>query len=73
MKKANGQYQNKEQDRRLADLEISMDTIKNHISITNSEMGCVKTDVAWLKRFFFIIATASIGGLIASVLNLLEK
>lgn len=50
-----------------------MDAVKNHIAITNSEIGCVKNDVSWLKRFFFIIATASIGGLIASVLNLLEK
>jgi len=33
----------------------------------------VKTDVAWLKRFFWIIATTSIGGLVTQVLSLLFK
>lgn len=33
----------------------------------------VKTDVAWLKRFFWIIATTSIGGLIAQILSLVFR
>lgn len=65
-------YIDKEQDRRLG-------VVEQHIATTNSEMGAIKVDiagvkkdVAWLKRFFFIIATASIGGLIASVINLIQ-
>jgi hypothetical protein len=73
MKKSNGQYQNKEQDRRLKDVEDKMNGIFEHISTTNSEMGVIKTDVAWLKKFFWVVVTASVGGLIASILNLLEK
>ena len=33
----------------------------------------VKNDVSWLKQFFWLIATASIGGLIMGVLNLIVK
>ena len=57
-------YQNNLQDKRL-------DSIEKHIVIINEEMGSVKTDVAWLKKFFWLIATASIGGLITAILNLL--
>jgi len=57
-------YQNKMQDKRL-------DNIDKHIEIINSEMGSVKNDVAWLKRFFWLIASASIGGLITALINLL--
>lgn len=65
------EYQNKEQDRRICDLEKKMDAVFEHIATTNAEMGCVKSDVGWLKKFFWIVATASIGGLIAALLNLL--
>ncbi len=64
-------YQNQEQDRRISDIEKKMDAVFGHIANTNEEMGEIKTDVSWLKRFFWIVATASIGGLIAALLNLL--
>ena len=64
-------YQNQEQDRRIGDLEKKMDAVFGHISKTNEEMGHIKTDVGWIKRFFWIVATASIGGLIGALLNLL--
>jgi lipopolysaccharide/colanic/teichoic acid biosynthesis glycosyltransferase len=57
-------YQDKMQDKRL-------DNIDKHIEIINSEMGSVKNDVAWLKRFFWLVASASIGGLITALINLL--
>jgi hypothetical protein len=65
------QYQNKEQDRRICDLEKKMDAVFEHIATTNTEMGQIRADVDWLKRFFWIVATASVGGLIAAVINLL--
>lgn len=64
MEQQNGNYQNNLQDKRL-------DSIEKHIIIINEEMGSVKTDVAWLKKFFWLIATASVGGLITALLNLL--
>lgn len=51
-----------------------------HADIANKEMGEIKnimwvlqTDVAWLKRFFWIVATSSVGGLATGILNLLFR
>jgi len=62
---------NGEQDRRIA-------LIEEHIVIYNKEMGDVrkdmaeiKTDIAWLKHFFWIIVAASLGSLVASIFNLI--
>ena len=67
------EYQNNLQDQRIL-------TTEEHIAIINSEMGTIKTDVAkiktdvsWLKKFFWIIATTSIGALVAGIINLLIK
>lgn len=60
----NQTYQNKMQDKRL-------DNIDKHIEIINHEMGSVQNDVAWLKKFFWLIATASIGGMITAIINLI--
>ena len=57
-------YQNNMQDKRL-------DSIEKHIVIINEEMGSAKNDMAWIKKFFWLIATASVGGLITALINLL--
>jgi len=66
-------YINGEQDRRIECLE-------NHIATLNNEMGEVKiavsgikTDVNWLKKSYWVIATASIGALMGAIINLLLK
>ncbi len=65
-------YQNKLQDERLDRVEKTVNEIKdNHLTHMQSDLTKVSTDVDWLKRFFWIIATASIGGLITAVVNLL--
>ncbi|MFA5125100.1 MAG: hypothetical protein WC473_04765 [Patescibacteria group bacterium] len=65
-------YQNKIQDERLDRVEKTVNEIKdNHLIHIKSDLTKVGTDVDWLKRFFWIIATASIGGLITAVVNLL--
>lgn len=63
-----------------AEFRKDIDNLGKHAEIANKEMGEVKTllgilsnDVGWLKKFFWIVAGASIGGLIAGVLNLLIK
>jgi len=64
-------YQNQEQDRRITELEKKMDAVFGHIAKTNEELGEIKTDVSWIKKFFWIVATSAIGGLIAALLNLI--
>ena len=65
-------YQNQIQDKRLDNLEKSVDEIKNnHLPHIDGKLTRVGTDVDWLKRFFWIVATASVSGLIAALLNLL--
>lgn len=57
-----------------------------HIAIINDEMGDmrdkqeeiridmakIKTDLTWLKKFFWIVAGSSVGALLANVLQLLK-
>jgi hypothetical protein len=65
-------YQNKIQDKRIENLERDVKDIKdNHLPHIIKKVTKTSTDVGWLKRFFWIVATASIGGLIGVVINLL--
>lgn len=65
-------YQNKIQDERLDRVEKTVNEIKdNHLPHIQTELTKVGTDVDWLKRFFWIVATASVGGLITAIINLL--
>lgn len=66
------EYQNRIQDERLDRVEKAVNEIKdNHLVHLQTDMSKVSTDVDWLKRFFWVLATASIGGLIAALINLL--
>ena len=65
-------YQNQIQDKRLDNLERDVREIKdNHLPHIIRKVTKTGTDVDWLKRFFWIVATASIGGLIGALINLL--
>lgn len=63
----------------VSDMRHSIETIKeNHLAHIEKSIGAlqinyteIKTDVGWLKQFFWIVATASIGGLIASVFGVI--
>ena len=61
--------ENKEQDRRLKDLEDKMEKIFDHIAVTNSEMGKIQTDVAWIKKGINVIFTTLIGTIGTLLLN----
>lgn len=66
------EYQNQIQDKRLDQLEKDIREIKdNHLSHIENKIIQIGTDTDWLKRFFWIVATASVGGLIAAILNLI--
>ncbi len=63
------------------DLQASIDNMKdNHLAHLKEDLynvktnlGVVKTDVSWLKKAFWVILTASVGGLIAGLINLLTN
>ena len=60
------------QDERIDRVEKTVNEIKdNHLVHLQNDVTKVSTDVDWLKRFFWIIATASVGGLIGALINLL--
>ena len=58
---------------------VAIENLKNnHLKHLKDDVGDlkigmveVKTDLKWLKKFFFIVAGASIGSLIAGVINLI--
>ena len=68
-------------------IEEDIKDIRAHVSIMNTEMGqlrnCqgetaktlmqIQTDVDWLKRFFFLVASSSIGALVVSLFGLILK
>ena len=59
-------YRNNQQNGRLEKLE-------KHIYTFNQEMGAVKADVSWLKwAVKLILAPASIGALVVSILNFVK-
>lgn len=65
-------YQNQIQDERLDRVEKTVNEIKdNHLIHMQTNLTKIGTDVDWLKRFFWILATASVGGLITALINLL--
>ena len=57
---------------RVSRLEKSVDEIKNnHLEHLQKDVTCLKTDMTWLKKFFWIVATASVGSLVAGLINLM--
>ena len=49
------------------------DILRNHLPHIYTALENLQTDMAWLKKFFWIVATASIGALIVAMLNLLVQ
>ena len=70
---SNNKYQNKIQDQRLDNMEKHLSTINDEMGLVKIDMATIKTNVCWLKKFFWVVAVASISGLIAGLLNLLFK
>jgi len=73
VKNEKNNYRNNLQDQRLSEIEKHISVINDELGDIRIKMGCIKTDVSWLKKFIWIIASASIGGLIAGILNLFFK
>ena len=66
-------YQNQQQDIRLTNMETSLKVVNSEMGEIKVSLAKVKQDVIWIKKFFFIIATASIGSLITGLLNTIIK
>ena len=62
------------------DIEKDVEKLYAHADIANREMGVVRTDLAtvkndvsWLKKFFWIVATSSVGSFLGAVWQLLTR
>lgn len=51
----------------IAHIQADMQEMSRCLSSMKRDSVAVKTDVAWLKRFFWVIATASISSLVAQI------
>lgn len=66
-------FQNQEQNRRLIEIEGHINTINSELGSVKVDISQIKTDISWIVKFFWIIATASLSGLIVGIINLLFK
>lgn len=61
-------------EKRIEKIESDIKEIKdNHLSHIQVDMEVVKTNQQWLMKFFWIVATASVAGLITGIINLMIK
>jgi hypothetical protein len=78
------EYQDKEQDRRITNLEEKFTSVcqnynheigevRDRMSNLDSKVEKVQTDVDWLKRAYWLVATASVGALITALVNFATK
>lgn len=55
-------------------IESDIKEIKeNHLSHIQEDLAVVKTNQQWIMKFFWIVVSASIAGLITGIINLLIK
>lgn len=45
----------------------------NHLHTLQGDMNVVKTDIDWIKRWLWVVITASTGSIIASLISLTIK
>ncbi len=64
---------NHEQDDKLKNIEKDIKSIREHMAILNKEAGITMTNVNWLLKFFWIVATASVSSLVVGLVTLLLK
>ena len=61
-------------EKRIETIENQIRDIKeNHLSHIQEDLAVVKTNQQWLMKFFWIVATASVAGLITGIINLMIK
>ena len=61
-------------EKRIETIESEIKEIKeNHLAHIKEILAIVKTNQEWIMRFFWILVSASVAGLITGVINLLIK
>jgi len=61
-------------EKRVEKIENDIKEIKeNHLSHIQEDLAVVKTNQEWIMKFFWIVSTASIAGLITGLINLLVR
>lgn len=61
-------------EKRIENLEKDIKEIKeNHLNHIQEDMAVVKTNQEWIMKFFWIVSSASVAGLITGLINLLIK
>jgi len=70
---------NEIQDLQIKEIKNSIKVLNDHSGTLTKEMGNIKidmtqmkNDISWIKQFFWIITTATIGSLVANLMNLLK-
>jgi len=53
----------------IAHIQSDIQGMSKCVSSMKRDSAEVKTDVAWLKRFFWIVATTSLGSLLTNLLR----
>ena len=56
----------------IATLNEEMGVVKEELTRLRIQISTIKTDIAWIKKFFFIIAASSIGALLTGLINILR-
>ncbi|GEM_PF-846172 len=61
-------------EKRIEKIEDQIREIKdNHLSHIQEDLAVVKTNQEWIMKFFWIVSSASIAGLITGIINLIIK
>ena len=63
-------YRNKEQDRRLGNIEGSIKTINSEMGDVKADIKGMKTDISWIKKMIFILIPI-MAGVITSLIYLI--
>ncbi len=69
----NKQYINRIQDERIKTIEGHIETVNHELGDIKVNVAKISNDVCWLKRTYWIICTATIGTLVAVLLNFLKE
>lgn len=61
-------------EKRIEKIEGEIKEIKeNHLVHIQEDLVEVKTNQKWMMKFFWIVVTASVAGLVTGIINLLIK
>jgi len=65
---------NNTMEKRIEKIEGEIKEIKeNHLVHIQEDLVEVKTNQKWMMKFFWIVVTASVAGLVTGIINLLIK